>query len=180
MKRQIEWAYTLKDNQLSMEKQDVVLKFMLLFNVFEARLFNPFNPGQVNARLVEMCKDLSEMEWFRIEKYDYYGNFFADRYITQNDGLQKFARLHLNKYSNRVKNALIAFNEGEYDSDLFLSYLQIAYAFRNNLFHGSKDVLDLNVYLDCFKMINRLIYELLGDMADNSFRGLEYRYPRKS
>ena len=178
-KEQIRWAYTLQGGNLSKNEQDTVLKFVLLFNVFEARLFNP---GQVNPRLTEMCEDLNNEKWFCVKEYDRYGRFFVDRYIINAEGNNRLR--HLKRGMNqenteRLKNALTLLRHGQHDTDLFYSYLQIAYGFRNNLFHGSKEVLCLNLYYSCFRQINWLIHKLLSDMVDQNFKGLENKYPRR-
>jgi hypothetical protein len=176
MHEQIEWAYTLENGNLGKPEQDTIFKFMLLFNVFEARLLI----GSASQALPKICTDLKNQNWFRIDEYDEYGKFFLERYTDGSDGSIKFEQLKLSKKHNEydeVKASFDNFKKGNRDDKLFLSYLRVAYRFRNNLFHGSKNALGLNVYVECFEKINWLMHKLLSDMVSNSFDGLDKKYP---
>lgn len=184
MIEQVNWAYTLEELFDSDENQNDVLKFMLLFNVFEAFLFIPGVSIPKKEALTELCNDLGKEIWFNIKDYDDYGNFFADRYIDEYgrntpyfDSLMPFSS---EKTKITVGTALRGLRSNKHTKSLFLSYLLIAYAFRNNLFHGSKRIMTLNEYSECFSKINHMMYKLLLNMVENDFRGLSRRYPRES
>jgi hypothetical protein len=174
MKRQVEWAYTLKGGDISQSDQEVIIKFLLLFNVFEARLFSSRNTNQI---LEKMCSDLLGESWFKKNEYDEYGRFFSNRYIKNGKLTSRFDSLEIaSTYRERAENSLKDFHNGKYNDNLFLTYLLIAYRFRNNLFHGSKDAMGLNKYISCFEKINWMLHKLLSDMVINRFEGLDKKY----
>ena len=179
MKDQVEFACTLslkgtKLSDLSDLDRETLLKLMLSFNVFEAMF------GQ---KPEQICKDLLECrDWFNVKDYDTYGKFFVNRYFNEegNYDNHKLFRDENSAVAIVVKDVIERLKEGEYDEKLFYAYLEIAYRFRNNLFHGGKDVLELGRYTDCFEMITWMMYKLLGDIVDNKFAGLPESYPRCS
>lgn len=184
MLNQLNWATSLEGNLLSEEEQKVIVKFLLLFNVFEARLFK--DGYGVSNLLEQISKDLKLQNWYDISKYNLYGKFFSDRYINdKNKCTGYFKNLKLkgtlndkNSIKYKCKDALVKFkNYKENNNDYLLnSYLEIAYRFRNNLFHGNKSTIGLNIYKECFEKIIFLIENLLKDMILNNFDGLNNKY----
>ena len=190
MKEQVKLAYTLtlEGNEIHEPLKNTLLKFMFLFNVFEARLFQTENPltnkpdkTPTSDRLLEICNNLkSEREWFQVKDYDKYGKFFVKRYIDQDGNYddRNLFRQRTPLVREKVKKAIVKLANEEYDDDLFYSYLEIAYRFRNNLFHGGKDTIYLSQYIECFDMVSWLIHKLLSDMVKKRFIGLVEKYPR--
>jgi hypothetical protein len=176
MRQQLKWANTLKGDIISPEDRDIIFKFVLFFNIFEDWLVQPDNKHQF---LEPLCNDLRNEDWFQICQYDHYGSFFVNRYIRSGvDGKKRFDELKLEKkFINIVRDSLEGFNNNELKDDLFFAYMLIAYRFRNNLFHGSKSSLGLDIYIECFEKINCMLYKLLSDMLDHQFKGLKEKYP---
>ena len=175
---QIEWAKTLTTDSLSDQDQKVILSFVLNFNIFEAQLFKN-NKEYVFIHLQALCNDLNKQHWFNLEEYDRMGNYVVARYVnSDNKPKENFIRLRLNsEITKKVFNALSDFKSTDIrDDKLFYYYLEIAYSFRNNLFHGKKDNIGLNKYIDCFKEINFLINKLICDMCDNNYEGLKTKF----
>lgn len=176
---QISWAYTLSTDRLTEPEQKAFLSFMFFFNIFEAHLFE--NGHGVNDLLKKINDDLLKESWFNINDYSFYGDFFKQRYVNA-DGKQTshFRLLQLNQSRKKaVFDILAKYKIADDNSnipDLFRAYLEIAYRFRNNLFHGSKGVHSLSQYTDCIEKINNLLYKLLTDMKSNGFHGLTKRY----
>ena len=186
LKDKIELAYTLtlkgtKPSKLSEQQRDTLLTFMLLFSVFEAELFRDAVKRETKCK--EICEDLKHEKWFDIKDYDKFGNFFVERYMKDgkyNDHHLFQGRRDHTDTGRIVQNAIEKLRKREYDDNLFYSYLEIAYRFRNKLFHGEKDaLLDVNKQIDSLDKINWLMHKLLSDMVENKFIGLSEKYPKK-
>ena len=53
--------------------------------------------------------------------------------------------------------------------DTIYAYFCIAYRFRNNLFHGNKQVLGLNIYDECFQVVIDFMCQIMDEMITNDF-----------
>ncbi len=178
LQKQIEWANTLETSLITKDSQNEILKLLINFNLFEAKLFKE-SRALVHERLMTICKTLKDETWFDIKDYEMFGKYFSERYVDP-DGTQnyKFDQLKLSReVKQETFETLLKFKtEGKRSSDQMYYYLLISYRFRNNLFHGSKDPLGLNNYTDCFAQINTLINRLLLDMCKHEFSGLTHKF----
>lgn len=175
MKAQLEFAL-LKDNNLSTNEQHQLVTFLLVFNVFEARLFK--DGRGVSNLLISICNDLVNEQWFCISDFQDYIDFFKNRYVKDEN---KFHQLQLtgkiDDLSTDKGNAkAVLYGEEASNEKVLRCCFCIAYRFRNNLFHGNKDVLGLNAYCDCFNKIMNFIVLLMEKMIDNKFDGLQTKY----
>lgn len=181
MKNQIKFA-KLEQVALSEKDKKTLIKFLLLFNVFEARLFE--NGQHVNDLLKQISADVAKEPWFDIALCDSFLTFFIKRYINDNGKTNnRFDQLRLTGHADNMTSpkgnakAVLLGKELKQENILF-ACLCISYRFRNNLFHGSKDVLGLNAYYDCFEIIIEFITSLLEMMIENDFYGLNTKYKK--
>ena len=179
MQNQIRFA-KLEQTNLSKKNEKILIKFLLLFNVFEARLFK--NGQHVNDLLKQISSDVVKESWFDMSLCADFLSFFRKRYIDDNGTTnKKFDNLKLagsaNDRTTPKGNAkAVILNKEAKQENILFACLCIAYRFRNNFFHGSKDVLGLNVYYDCFEVIIEFVTSLLEAMIDNDFSGLNTKY----
>ena len=165
---------------LTDEQQETLVKFLLLFNLFEGVLFKQ-REGQQATNCQQIHNDLKNEGWFNVNDYNEFGLFFANRYIQ--NGQYNDRDLFRDRFGNRsadgekVQIALEGLKAGVQNNDLFDCYLIIAYTFRNKLFHGAKDIPSLEEQIDCFETINWMMDKLLKDMVAGQFIGLRTKYP---
>ena len=170
------FTFTQEGKELSTKQQATLLKFMLLFNVFEGALFTGSRSQDANCK--EICANLAKCEdWFKIEDYyDEYGVFFVERFTKNgeyNDNNLFGGRRPQPDIGKTVKKVIEKLKNGDKDNgELFYSYLQIAFRYRNKLFHGEKTAFGLDQQIACFDKINWMMNKLLGDMMDHQFVGL--------
>ena len=171
-------TFTLGNDKFTPEQQTILLRFLLLFNIFEAGLFDEsikFRRENCDA----IHKALKNTNWFKVGTYDEYGKFFVDRYF-KNGRYDDNGLFHgqSSEICDQVKNAIEKLKNDERDEKLFDSYLEIAYRFRNKLFHGEKAVQGVVRQIDCLEKINWMLEKLLNDMVSNEFAGLSEEYPK--
>ena len=159
------------DRKMTTEDQKVVFTFLMYFNIFEATFFKN-DRGKVRNRFLSLNNALSNENWFSIGKFDSFAMHFEDRYDSNStEGKNRFDQLHLSR--DDKLDFLFAIQEvgrnGVHHKKLLYFYLIIAYNFRNNLFHGKKNIEGLEHYREEFANINELLSQLMKDMADNCF-----------
>ena len=144
--------------------------FLFYTSWFEELLFN-FSNRQGGEKNEKICKELSEL--VNLSEYDSYGQYFSNRYISGSRTTNEFRNLKLRRDdAHIVKRSLEQYKaNGKRDWELLWSYLMIAYRFRNNMFHGSKGLVNLSSYIEQFKMINQFLRQLIGDIIDNNYTG---------
>lgn len=179
-KDQIEKQLLMVDgNEWNLKNRDqkILISFLFVFNVFEAHLIKE-NETAASARK-EISRRIVEKEWFNIQICDDFLLFFKDRYINNESRLNhKFGQLRLSGAVNRIEtergNAKsVLLDETDSAEKIMYCCLAISYRFRNNLFHGSKNILGLNLYYECFEVIIKFLKELMQQMLDNDFELLD-------
>jgi hypothetical protein len=159
------------DSKMTPEDQRVVFTFLMYFNIFEATFFKD-DRKYVRDRLLSLNNALSNKDWFSIGKFDSFAKHFAKRYDSDTlEGKNRYDGLHLSSDDYPILlSAITAVSiNGCHHEKILYFYLTIAYKFRNNLFHGEKNVEDLEKYREAFTYINQLLSQLMNDMADNNF-----------
>lgn len=144
--------------------------FLFYTSWFEELLFN-YKDRQGPKKNEKICKDMFDLIDF--SKYDFFGSFFSERYITKNGTSNDFRKLRLsNDDKPKVEQALRLYKTCHAHSwELLWSYLSITYRFRNNMFHGSKGLVNLNIYVKQFEVINQFMHQLISDIIDNNYKG---------
>ncbi len=178
MNAQLEFAQ-LKNSSLSSDEQHQLVVFLLIFNVFEARLFK--DGRGVSTLLRKICSDLSNEKWLNMVDFQDYANFFKKRYVANGNMTGDFTRLRLtgsvsDVSTDRGNAKAVLLGRETSPEKVLLCYFGIAYRFRNNLFHGNKNVLGLNTYYDCFSKIVTFMVSVMDKMIDNNFSGLQTKY----
>ena len=168
--RKLDYVKHIQD-KMEPDDQIIVLEFLMYFNIFESTFFKD-SGIKCYKKLELLSKELNQETWFDIKKFNFFANHFANRYDEKSPkGAKRYIGLHLwpgdKDYLLPALKAVI--EQGEYDEKLLYYYLTIAYRFRNNLFHGEKNIEDLGNYREEFTYINQLLSWLMKDMADNNF-----------
>lgn len=131
------------------------LHFMILWNLFEARLckknFSPKNipDVQISPEVIE-----STLEYFQ------------GRYTDRNGLNDKFDYLGTNKYKKREIRELIKkvlLGEETDQAAIIKALMLIIYRYRNNLFHGEKEIASLPNQQENFDYANNFLMTCLEE-----------------
>lgn len=131
-----------------------VKDFSLYWNVFEDIVCTnnfsiPTVEQSINARNFNRVEFQNTIDYFR------------NRYVTNGNLNEKFPHLHFrnNDRQNFVEQVLL----GQLDdtNDIILASVIIIYRYRNNLFHGLKDIRTINFQQDNFATANHFLQTLL-------------------
>lgn len=150
----------------------VCANFLFYTSMYEEKLFNskdrhkPENDKKISQELLNSgIIDLAD--------FDYFGEFLCKRYLDDVSANENFRNLKLgDQIKKSIKKSLIDFkNDRKRDSDLIFAYIQITYRFRNNMFHGSKGLINLNHYSEQFGELNKFLRHLLSEIIDKKYNG---------
>lgn len=165
---EIEWIMTFFDNSvdLRIEGIDRVRNFLLLWNLFETFACNK----QADINSISLAVEaINAREAIQSELLADHLAYFADRYFNA-DGSQKEIFNGL-KFRNRAtdqaaKEAVLRtlIKQETNPKENLKSLLFILYRFRNNLFHGEKEVIRLNGQIENFIVANDLLTKVLTIM----------------
>ena len=130
-------------------------EFLLLWNLFEDRLFgNNFKIDRAEQYIDDYIGEFDLTECDKVFMY------FKNRYTNVNLGIITypiFERLNfrLNDREDFVKDVLVA--DSPSLRDKILASIIIIFRYRNNLFHGLKDVTQINYQQSNFITANRML-----------------------
>lgn len=168
----ISWLNTyLVNKKINAKSVEHVMYFSLLWNLFEHTYYTKTNKLDPNA-LIDLAEvSINNLDSDEVEKYY---NHFKKRYIGA-DSLSnsKFNKLLLCKTSksNTLSNyefcKSIIENEFAEKEDKLKCLFLIIHRFRNNLFHGNKETLRLNLYEREFKVINKFLMHFIEQTGKN-------------
>lgn len=106
-----------------------------------------------------------------LTKYDQYGNYFVQRYLNDPEASKHRHALQFQDIHS-LESILIDYRDNQSrNSNLLWIYLMIAYRFRNNMFHGSKGLINLNKYREQFNLLNHFWDQLLRDINRIGYYG---------
>lgn len=139
----------VRDNRY-LDLQRTLIRFVCYFNLFECFISEQNIP-----------------HWFKFHERFYVDElilddcfkFFKNRYITDGSVNKDFYDLCKNLSSlqkEEIINTLV--NNLKEDKDKLYTLLSISYYFRNNLYHGYKDLSKLDQYKECFDIIVKIIH----------------------
>lgn len=146
----INWINQHLGIQLNEENLDSVKNFTLIWNVFEAKVFES-NFTVDNAERVLNTRE------FTLDELDEFLAYFSNRYVANNETNERFERLNFrpNDRKNFVRDVLIG-NNGE-PGNIALAIMIIIYRFRNNLFHGLKEMRNIQEQQGNFEQANNFL-----------------------
>lgn len=145
--------------------------FLFYTSWFEELLFND-KKRQNPKNEIKICKEVFKN--IELSEFDFLGEHFCTRYFNQDEAVTKqFVNLRLeNESIEKVKNALLGFKEKHIrTADLLYAYIMIIYRFRNNMFHGSKGLINLSKYKEEFTLINHFMFLLIKKIYEIGYKG---------
>lgn len=131
-----------------------VKDFSLYWNVFEDIVCgNNFSIGTVEQSY--------QNRNFNREDFQPTIDYFRNRYVSNSGLNEKFPYLYFrnNDRQNFVENVLLEVSDTT--NDVILASTIIVYRFRNNLFHGLKDIALINLQRENFETANNFLRKIL-------------------
>lgn len=166
---ELEWINDFFDNTIDLQQNDGlerIKNFALFWNMFEK--FACANFANV-AKIESFVVRLNNRSAITSEFVNPYLEYFIDRY-TQNgtiniEGLQ--FRPNQSDIRARGKVMSVLARQVETPREILEALLLILLRFRNNLFHGNKQIVNLNTQVTNFTHANRLLSDVLTLMKQN-------------
>lgn len=170
----------MKDANIFKPKfKDVVLQFLFTFNIFESEFFmepkwdnsksgNKPEFKSVRERVNEI-QDLCNENNYTLDFLENFQSHFSSIYIEDKKWTERFRSLeksnfNKNGYEGWEMDYLYNFLTESLSKNrkyAIKNALTLSYTFRNNLFHGQKDIRELEVYEDDFKVITEFLISLM-------------------
>lgn len=162
---EIDWIMNFFENSTDLKTEgiDRVRNFTLLWNLFETFACNKSADNNSISNAVELINSRETISTKLIEDHLEY---FSNRYFNT-DGTQKdiFNGLKFRDGNNdqavKERVRLVLTKEEDDPQEILKALLFILYRFRNNLFHGEKEVIKLNGQIDNFMVANDLLTKIL-------------------
>ena len=175
----------IKDPSREIDKNtsDLLLRFLLTFNLFERVFFDQTLRDEDGKRylahkhLLTLSEKLVREQGFQTDRMKEFARHFAERYEVTGyrNGNDKYESLYMcPEIKRNVAETLLYAENGTVptrhrddrfgdglDVDMIYHSLQIAYRYRNNLFHGLKGLEMLDQYQEEFKLIVEMLTYIL-------------------
>jgi hypothetical protein len=150
----VEWINERYGTNYTEEQLVNVKDFSLLWNIFENVVCN----SNCNVDLLD--EKLNPIE-FDIEIFRYNLEYFKNRYILDGDTNDRFEHLHLRNGDRREFVVSVLLGNDDTPNDIVLALAIIVYRYRNNLFHGLKDFMRINLQEENFINANNVLKSIL-------------------
>ncbi|WP_426092379.1 hypothetical protein [Flavobacterium sp. DSR3-2] len=165
---ELEWINNFFDNTIDLQGQGIerIKNFALFWNMFENFACGNF----ANVQKIEsFVVNLNDRTAISNELVNPYLKYFIDRY-SQNgeiniEGLQFRTFASDIRAKEKIRKVLI--REVTTPQEILEALLLILLRFRNNLFHGNKQIVNLNSQISNFTHANKLLGEVLTLMKQN-------------
>lgn len=166
---ELEWINQFFDNAVDLQQNEGlerIKNFALFWNMFERFACANFaNIQKIEAFVIE----LNERTEITIDFVNPYIEYFIERY-TQNGSLN-IDGLQFRNYPGdiRAKGKVVAVlsRKVETPKEILEALLLILLRFRNNLFHGNKQIVNLDTQVTNFTLANKLLAQVLTLMKQN-------------
>lgn len=144
--------------QLSVDEQDAIADFALLWSLFEAQILNTNGSAATICAAVEGWRDAGTLD---AAASDDALAYFRDRYFKAGQFTYHFDHLHLRAPDREpLIRAVIAGADSD-PANRLIAILIIVFRYRNNLFHGVKWQYQLQGQLDNFMTANKVLMRVL-------------------
>ena len=166
-------------NRIKPKVKDVILQFLFTFNVFESEFFkeqkcdDSKSGEKTDFRLVrervDEIQSLCNADNYPLDLLENFQSHFSSVYIENNSWTERFRSLEKSEsnkrgYDDKKMGYLYDFLTEPLAKNkkyAIKNALTISYTVRNNLFHGQKDIHELEKYEDDFKEIVEFLISLM-------------------
>jgi len=151
----IDWINNKYGVNLSENELICIKDFSLLWNVFEKEVCD-------TRCTINKLKDSLRLIQFEMNDFEVYLEYFQNRYITDNVTNVRFENLHITSIRTKKFVADVLLGKKIETSEIVFALALIVYRYRNNLFHGVKDILVINEQEQNFLIANQTIMSILN------------------
>jgi hypothetical protein len=150
----IEWINNKFGTNFTENDLKNIKDFSLLWNIFENLVCDR------NCTINRIEESLNPIE-FQIADFEDHLNYFKERYTADNNTNERFEYLRIvpNARKEFVKQVLLGNDNNT--SNKILALAIIVYRYRNNLFHGEKNFMQLNEQEENFSVANQVLTSIL-------------------
>ncbi|MDG3584218.1 hypothetical protein [Galbibacter pacificus] len=150
----IEWINERFGTNFTEEQLINVKDFSLFWNIFENLVCgNHCNVNRLNERLNPIDFEIADFQ----ENFEY----FKERYTENGTTNARFEYLNFRNGDRKEFVANVLLGNENATSDIVLALTIIIYRFRNNLFHGLKNFMQIHEQEENFKNANQVIKSIL-------------------
>lgn len=153
-KTMLDWINQRFNINLQSEDLESIRDFSLMWNLYEKMTCNS------NYNLQRITNFVNNRN-FQIQDFQEFIGYFRNRYVENGQLNGRYPHLHLRNSDNpqMVEDVLLERNTNT--NDIIVVCSTIIYRFRNNLFHGIKDVARINHQRINFEAANSFMRRLL-------------------
>jgi hypothetical protein len=168
---EVKWTMEFFDNAINLKIKGInrVRNFVFLWNIFET--FGCNKNANINS-IKQIVEEINNREPITIEEFAAYVDYFSNRYYNPNgdttyniEGLQ--FRETTNDQISKSEVAAVLTRQQVEPKEILKALLIILYRFRNNLFHGGKQIVHLDTQIDNFICANNILRTVLTIMKRN-------------
>jgi len=158
---EIDWIKNYFEGKINYEFESIesIRNFALLWNMFEAI---GCNKEAKNTSIESFVDKINKTILIDKNEFMFFIDFTKHRYVDESGNIKSiFDRLNFKSEidKKRVHEVLIGTNED--DKEVLKALLFIVLRLRNNLFHGEKNIVTLNIQENCFNTANKFIAKCL-------------------
>lgn len=151
----VEWINRRNNTNLTESDLVEVKNFALVWNIFEGHICN-FTIEKIEEKLANIELVITD---FRV-----YIDYFKDRYITGGEMNDRFENLQLRRSDRPHFVARTLLGTEISTRDCVLATTIIVYRFRNNLFHGLKEMHSIESQRNNFNNANQFLMKLIDKL----------------
>lgn len=130
--------------------------FSLIWNVFESKVCgNHFSISRLQQNLADRNLD--------INIFQIHLNYFRNRYVFHGAITPRFIFLHFRAGDRRQLVEDVMLGNNNTTNDIILAIIIIVYRFRNNLFHGLKNIKHINQQRENFETANDFLIKFIDN-----------------
>ena len=140
--------------QLAEKDVNQVKNFSLIWNIFEDTVCDRYCT-------IPKMKAAFQNKNFNLIHFEVFLDYFKQRYVENGQPTEKFPGLRIT--NENYENLVLAVLKGKEttERETVLALAIIVYRYRNNLFHGEKDIRTINLQNDNFQNANGFLQALL-------------------
>jgi hypothetical protein len=168
---ELNWTMDFFDNAIDLNVEGInhIKNFVFLWNIFET--FGCNKNANINS-IKHIVEETNNREAINLEQFTKYVDYFSNRYYNPNGDRTYNIEGLLFRQSNNdqiAKNEVIAVLTGQQvePKEMLKALLILLYRFRNNLFHGGKQIVHLDTQIENFICANNILKDVLTIMKRN-------------
>lgn len=132
-----------------------IKNFTLIWSFFEHAYFDS------NFKIQKLQVLMNDFNTFDLKIFQPQLNYFIDRYVQNGEFTSRFIRLNLRPRDKQELVEAVLLGNAQNPNDVIMAIIIIIFRFRNNLFHGLKDLGLMDQQSDNFKNANDFLIKFM-------------------